>query len=644
MKYDKLFSRGKIGKLLLKNRVVMPSMGTILNLTTGEISDHEIAYFEERAKGGVGLIITEFTPIDPLGKSGISHPRVDGPKFIPMLSRLADTVHKYDAKIFMQLSHAGRETFPDFIDGNQPVAPSPIPCGLVGETPRELTLPEIKVLIGKFINGAMVCKQAKMDGIELHGAHGYLINQFISPKTNKRTDEYGGSFEGRLKFVKEIVEGIKQMCGNDFPVSVRLSIDEFAEGGIQIELGVAVAKFLESIGVDVINVSSGIYESFDTVIEPITYDQGWRAYLAEAVKKEVHIPVIAVGVIREPDFAEQLLQDNKTDFVAIGRGHIADPHWCKKAQSGRESEIRRCISCLYCADEVLYDHIRCAVNAKTGRELEFKSFRYDGDGRKVVIIGGGPGGMEAARVLAKRNFNVVLFEKETRLGGQLNYGSKPPGKAKMLWLLKHLSSQLMQLEVDLRLGVQADIDTVKAEDPYATFVATGASAIIPKVEGIDKDLVCLVQDVLGDSDAFSEQNVAIIGAGMTGCETARLLASQGCHVALVEMLSDIGTGAGLPDKLDIVKRMKKEDIEIFTDHRLLEVKNSAILVEDMKAKRTSEIKVDRVVLSTGMRPNCALYDQLYGQLDNLFLLGDAVSPRRIGNAIQEGFEKAFVLE
>jgi NADPH-dependent 2,4-dienoyl-CoA reductase/sulfur reductase-like enzyme len=352
-----------------------------------------------------------------------------------------------------------------------------------------------------------------------------------------------------MRFVREIVEGIKNECGEDFPMSVRLSIDEFVDGGIHLNLGIEVAKYLESIGVDAINVSCGSYESFDTVIEPVTYEQGWRVYIAEAVKKKVHVPVIAVGVIREPEFAEKILQDNKTDFVAIGRGMIADPAWCEKAKSGKTSEIRKCICCMYCIDNIFTGHhIGCAVNAKAGREIEFRDLHRDGNGKKVVVIGGGPAGMEAARVLAERNFNVILFEKETRLGGQLNYGCKPPGKEKINWLTDYLSHQLKRLHVSLRLGVTADLDTVKAENPYAIFVATGASAVVPEIAGIEKEIVISVQEALANDDATNGQNIAIIGAGMTGCETARLFANNNNHVYLIEILSDIGTGAGIADK------------------------------------------------------------------------------------------------
>jgi 2,4-dienoyl-CoA reductase-like NADH-dependent reductase (Old Yellow Enzyme family)/thioredoxin reductase len=646
MKYPNLFSEGKIGTLAVKNRVIMPAMGTFLSSSEGEVTGHQIAYYEERAKGGVGLIISEVTAIDyGSGKCGPVHPRVDDPKFIPMLYRLATAIHKYDAKIFMQLSHAGRQTDPTLNEGRQAVAPSPIPCELFGQTPRELTVEEIKDLIGKYINAALICKMATMDGVELHGAHGYLINQFSSPATNRRTDDYGGSFEGRMRFAREIVEGIKNQCGRDYPVIIRLSVDEFISDGIGVEEGVKIAKYMEKCGVDAINVSCGTYDSLRTFIEPITFQQGWRVYLSEAVKKEVKIPVISVGVIREPDFAESIIKKKKTDFVALGRGLIADPQWCNKALAGKEAEIRKCISCLYCLERVgSRSHIGCAVNVRTGRELEFKELDRSGNQRKVVIVGGGPAGMEAARVLAERKFKVVLFEKEKSLGGQLNYGNKPLGKDKLNWLIQYLTHQLKKLKVDVRLGKAVTANDIKKEKPYAVYVATGSKAIMPAIEGIKGKNVCIVQDALMKGSSFKGKTVAVIGGGMTGCETAQFLSSKCGQVYLIEMLPDIATGAFFVDKIDMIQRLQEAKVTILTNHRLMKIENDSIIIHETGKMKEQKLPVDRVVLSLGGAPERQLYDRIRRAFDKVFLLGDAVSPRRIANAVQEGFEKAMLLE
>jgi NADPH-dependent 2,4-dienoyl-CoA reductase/sulfur reductase-like enzyme len=486
---------------------------------------------------------------------------------------------------------------------------------------------------------------AGMDGVELHGAHGYLINQFMSPKTNKRSDEYGGSFEARMRFAKEIVEGIRKQCGRDYPVIIRLSVDEFVDGGIGIAEGVRIAKYMEMTGVDAINVSCGTYDSIRTFIEPITFQQGWRVYLSEAVKKHVKIPVISVGVIREPDFAERIIKEEKTDFVAIGRGLIADPQWCNKAFAGKDADIRKCISCLYCMDRVgARSHIGCAINASAGREIEFKELDRTGNQRKVVIVGGGPAGMEAARILALRNFKVVLFEKESSLGGQLNYGNRPRGKDKLNWLVQYLTNQLKNLKVDVRLGWEATANAIKKEKPYAVYVATGSQPILPAIDGINGKNVCVVQDALIKASSFKSKTVAVIGGGMTGCETAEFLASHGAKVYVIEMLPDISTGAGFVDKMDIVIRLNDAKVEIFTEHQLLLIKANSIIIKRINGKKQSELKVDKVILALGVKADRQLYDKIKLNFDKVLLLGDAVSPRRIANAVQEGFEKAVLLE
>jgi 2,4-dienoyl-CoA reductase-like NADH-dependent reductase (Old Yellow Enzyme family)/thioredoxin reductase len=646
MKYPKLFTEGRIGSLKLKNRVVMPAMGTALASACGEVTDHHIAYYEERARGGVGLIIAEAFVVDyTFGKSDFANPRVDGHCFIPMLYRLANTIHKYDAKIFVQLHHAGRQSNSALTEGEQIVGPSPVASSVIGETPRELTVPEIRDIENRFATSALICKMAGVDGVELHGAHGFLINQFLSPSSNKRTDEYGGTLQNRARFAQRIIEGIKGMCGKDYPVIIRLSIDEFVDGGITVEEGTKIAKYLEGVGVDGIDVSCGTYESFPTFIEPTTYDQGWRGYLAAAVKKEVKIPVITVGVIREPHFAEEMLARNIADFVAVGRGLITDPDWCKKACKGEEEKIRKCISCLYCIDNAMRGaHLACAINARVGREREFSYYSKDGARRKVVVVGGGSAGMEAARILAMREFEVVLFEKEGHLGGQLNFGNKPRGKNKIDWLIEYLANELSALNVDVKLSTEATPEAIRAENPYALFLCTGGIPLIPVIPGVGNGYVYSAEKALTEHMAFRHQQIAVIGAGMTGCEVAELLAASGNEVLLVEMLPDIAVDAGLLNKMDMVARLKEAGVHILTDHKLLEITDTGIVLENMKEHSRVSKDVDRVILSLGVRSYNPLYAQLKAEFDNVFVLGDACAPRRIADAIREGFERGMLLQ
>lgn len=419
MEYKELFQKGRIGSLEIKNRIVMPAMGVSLAEPDGRANEHIIRYYEERAKGGVGLIITEIGRVEP--EYGTAMPNQLGAYAqyqIPHLERLTERVHKYGTKIFMQLQHPGRQNKSSMIGGRQIVAPSAVMCGISQEMPRELTTEECTSIMKAFVKGAVIAKAAGFDGVELHAAHGYLLNQFLSPYTNKRTDRYGGSFSNRIRILEEMITAIRHLCGNRFMISVRISGDEFVEGGLHLDDMVQIAQNLESFGIDVIDVSSGIYESGPTIIEPSSYAQGWKKHLATAIRKDVKIPVIATNNIKEPEVAEALLEEGVCDFVAIGRASLADPEWSKKAKENRSDEINKCIGCLYCFNRLQGgDHISCAVNPRCGREVEYSDLKKDGNGRTVAVIGGGAAGMTAALTLKERGFTPILFEKDSRLGG-----------------------------------------------------------------------------------------------------------------------------------------------------------------------------------------------------------------------------------
>ena len=452
MKYPQLLSKGKIGSLELNNRVVMTAMGVGLANVDGTASAEIIRFYEERAIGGAGLIISEITRInDEHGVGELRQLSVTKDEHIAALRELAKKIQQHNTKLFLQLHHPGRQTFSKLIGDKPVVAPSAIPCKFCRQETRELTTAEVQSLVQDFINGAKRAQAAGVDGIELHGAHGYLINQFLSPYTNKRTDLYGGSFENRLRFIAEIISGIRKECGA-FPISVRISVDEMLgaaginEKGIELAEGIRIAQALEKMGVDAINASCGIYETGNAVVEPASYPQGWRTYLIKAVKDAVRIPVIAVNVIRKAEFAEELLARGISDFVGIGRGLLADPNWVKKIAEGREQEIRHCISCLYCFEALSKSaDIKCALNPRMARELQYPECRQNGEGRTVAIVGAGPAGLESARILAMRGFKPVIFEKAAQVGGQLQLACIPPGKEKISWLIAGMKNELDKL-------------------------------------------------------------------------------------------------------------------------------------------------------------------------------------------------------
>lgn len=642
--YSKLFEKGKIGRLKLKNRVVMTAMGVSLANSTGEANDNIIRYYEERAKGGCGLIITEVTRIDDEYGVGTSNQlSVTDAKNIPQLQRLIDTMHKYDTKVFIQLHHPGRQTSSALIGGRQIVAPSPIMCKLMGEMPRELTTKECENLRDAFIKGAVFSQIAGADGVELHAAHGYLLNEFLSPYTNKRTDQYGSSEENRLRFISEIIAGIRAVCGVGYPISVRISADEFVDGGLKLEDSIKIAITLEKLGIDVLNVSTGIYESMNTIVEPGSYEQGWKKKYAKEIKKHISIPVIAVNNIKEPSVAESLLEEGVCDFIGLGRAFLADPEWVNKTKEGRENEIRSCIGCLYCFETLgKGKHITCTVNARLGRENEYKEFKKDGNKQVVAVVGGGPSGMEAARVLSERSYTVVLFEKNDTLGGTLNIADKPLLKEKITKLASNMANQLKSDNIEIRFNTKNVLEEVKLLNPVGVFIASGASPIVPNsIKGIHQSNVIKAEDVLTGAVKLSGK-VAVIGSGMTGCETAEFLSHEGCSVSLIEMAPQVGPGIYAPVLLDLFDRFNKYSPEILIKHKLIEVTETGIKLLNTETEETLCKDVDYVVVALGVVPDETIVTEFEEVFDNVRVLGDASKSGRIVDAIADGFGKSFV--
>lgn len=650
MKYKNIFTEGKIGELTLKNRIIMSPMSPGLAKRDGSLTQELIDFYEERAKSDVGLIIVGATKINE--ENGTMEPyqlAVTNDSQIEPLKKFSETMHKHGAKVFVQLGHPGRQTFANINEGGV-VGPSPIPCIVCREDTRELSTEEVKGLVKDFVKGAVRLKAANIDGVELHAAHGYLINQFLSPYSNKRTDEYGGSFENRIRFLAEIIEGIRRECGKDYPISVRVSVDEFLkpfginEEGIELEEGIKIVKYLEEFGIDAINVSSGVYITSHTIIEPTSYAQGWRKHLAQTIKSTVKIPVIAAGVLREPELVEQLLEDQVTDFVAIGRGLVADPEWVVKAKEDRTDDIRKCISCLTCIENVAsHSTIKCCLNAEAGKESKIKKIDKNGDGRVVVVLGAGPSGMEAARVLAIRGFKVIIFEKEKEVGGQLQLANKPPKKDKITWFIDYELAQLRKLGVEIILDKEATIDMIKELNPYAVFVAKGSSSIVPPIDGVKGENVYLASDILSGKVKLEGKKVAVIGSGMTGLETSELLAEQGNQVSIVEMLDRIGYGIYAPNRMDVLGRLMKYKAEMLPAHKLEKISLDRIVLENLKTKEVIEKEIDNIVLSIGVKPNNQMVEELKNNFENIIVIGDANKTGRIVQAVEDGYMEAINL-
>ncbi|HEX3078601.1 MAG TPA: FAD-dependent oxidoreductase [Lachnospiraceae bacterium] len=648
--YNQLFEAGKIGKLNVKNRVVMSPMGCGLANLDGTPSEEMIAYYEARAIGGVGLIIPEITRINDVHGAGLLRQlSVTKDKHIEPLSKLAEAIHKHGTKIFIQLHHPGRETVSALLGGQPVVGPSAIPCKMLNQQTRELTTEEVKQLTQQFIAGAVRVQKAGCDGVELHAAHGYLLQEFLSPYTNKRTDEYGGSFENRLRMINEIIDGIKAACGPEFPVGVRLSVEEFldktgvSDEYIHITDGISIAKALEQKGIDFVDVSCGLYETGMTCVEPISFPQGWRKELIQAIKNNVHIPVIGVSVIRDPQVADQFLEEGVLDFVSMGRSFIADSEWVNKAREGREKEIRKCISCLRCFESLNANSAAgvapiCSLNPTFAREKQYGNLTYDTKSHNVVVIGGGPAGMSAALTLANRGVRVTLIDRQKELGGTVNLAKKPPLKERMQWVADFYTNEFERLGVNVVLNTEATVEAIQSYHPDSVVLASGSASIIPsQIKGIQGNNVHTVEDVFTGKVDVKDKKVTVIGAGLTGLETAEYLAANGSKVTIVEMLTKAAPNANHTNVADVCNRLNQSGVTYLFGHSLVEINAENILVEEMETSQIKEVMTDAVVLSLGFKPDQSLLAKLEATDIPVTVIGSAQKDGMIAEAVHSGF-------
>ncbi len=656
----------------------------------GTPTEKMMDYYEERAKGGTGLIITEITRInDKTGAAAFAQLSVSSDEHIKPLSELAERIHKHNSKLFVQLHHPGRQNVgllvgtvplsikaeeltkgfygkllykltpavgPTLLKNNivpSSVAPSKCePAYFAGGRVRALSHEEIKELEQNFIDGAVRVQKAGCDGVELHASHGYLLQQFFSPVTNQRTDEYGGSFENRMRFITNIINGIREKCGKDFPLIVRLTADECysyigkPDKGYTLEEGIKIAKALEALGVDAIDVSSAGYDTFNYWLEPVSFEPGWRKFMAKAVKEAVSIPVIAANLIRSPEQAEQQINEGCQDFVSLGRPHIADPDWAGKAERGET--IRRCICCLNCIESMqnnayIGGHGECAVNPFVGKEK--KELIRNGCGRKVVVCGAGPAGLTAAYILALRGFNVTLLEKSDKLGGQLNLASAPPHKEKINWFIEDMEKLCKENGVEILLSTPAVPETVKSFNPYAVICAMGSKPVVPFFGGKYRyeDLYTF-EDVLSGRRPIENENVAVIGSGMTGLETAEFLNEKGCKTTVIEMAETVAPGTWMQHLDDILPRLKEKGTVIRTGEKLSEIYADRVVTVDVKNKKTNTYKVSKVVLALGSGSNRGLAEEIKKLGIKTLVVGDNSKVGRIANATSTAYAAAVSIE
>jgi 2,4-dienoyl-CoA reductase-like NADH-dependent reductase (Old Yellow Enzyme family)/thioredoxin reductase len=648
-----------VNNLELPNRIVMPPMDCNYAGLNGEVTDRMVEHYEKRAKYGVGLIVIEATSVVSDCKNLFGQPLISENEHIRGFSNLVERIHAWGTKTLLQIMHPGCEACCGRL-----ISPSGVASRLIGGKPISLTEEQIEELESCFINAAERAKIAGFDGVEIHGAHGYLINEFLSPFYNRRNDKYGGSLENRARFPIEIIKGIKTVLGRDFTISVRLSADEYIDGGLKSEESKELGELFQAAGADLLHVSAGIYDSEIFTIPPAGMPQALNAGLAKVIKESLNIPVIAVGKIFDPVVGEQLVSDGFADLVAFGRALLADEKFAIKISENRINEIRKCIGCRYCISRSPKGlDVKCAINPYLGREWLSPNNIVSRKSKRVLIIGGGPAGMQAAISARKIGHAVTLIEREHVLGGQLNLAVIPPYKD-IACLLEYLVNEIGKLGVDLRLGIEADIQMIHQFCPDVIIIATGAKEVEPVDMSINWNNTMTSWQALLKPENVGEK-VVIIGGGSTGCETAEFLADkqeelcfygvkgQGPelkfgkkqrsatvserHVTILEMREDVATDVEEYNRQLLILRLKESGVEILTRTKVREIRENAIYFLDGQEGQRKRLEANTFVLSLGRQSRTELFRKLSTNITSkLLAIGDCVKPGNLVKAIYQG--------
>ncbi len=635
--FKALFSPFHIGKVELKNRIVMPPMATNFAGTDGKVNDRHIAYYVKRVQGGVGYVTFEHTGILKEGKASPGMALIDSDGKIPLFKKLVDAIHRKGGKIFIQINHAGRQTSAS-ITGAPIVAPSAIPCPVRKEMPHPLSGKEIQGLVEAFRQAARRVKEAGADGVEIHMAHGYLLCQFLSPFSNQRDDEYGGTPERRMKMPLEVLKAVRKTVGPDFPIVCRLSADEYVEGGLKLDDSLPIAQALEKNGADALHISACIAPSGYLNHPPYYVGEGVFTYLAQEIKGAVKIPVITVGRIRTPELANEVIEDQKADLVSMGRALIADPFLPKKAMEGKGEDIIPCISCNRCILSIRKGDLQCAVNPETGRESTLVVNKAEHP-KKVWVIGGGPGGMKAAEIAARRGHRVTLYEARDQLGGQFLLAAVPPHKQVLRELVTYLWGQIDRHGVKTVLNKSFDLKLLEKEKPDAVIVATGSKPLIPEIEGIQGVKVFNVWEALSKPGPLG-QRVLVVGGGGVGAEVADFLSEKGKKVTLVEMREAIALDlvGHLQHYLNL--RLRNKEVQVLTSTKALRFEEDGLWVEDPQGTRKLT-GFDSVVISMGSVSHPGPAEGIKKTVSQVSVIGDAVKPREVMEALLEAEEAAM---
>ncbi|AIT80029.1 FAD-dependent oxidoreductase [Novosphingobium pentaromativorans] len=644
--YTNLFSPIQLGSLKLKNRVVMAPMSTSLGGIDGRVTPDQIAFYQERARGGFGLIVVEFTSVDPdTGRTELHQLSLESDRNLDGHYRLVDALHESGAKAFLQLQHGGRFSPAKFLKDGIVRGPSRVwsrkdPTKLVVE---EMDDALVRRLVDAFGAAAGRAARAGYDGIELHGAHGYLLSQFMSPLSNQRDDAWGGDAERRMAFPIAVIKSVREAIG-DLPFCYRISADEFVEGGLDIDDTAQICRHLVDAGIDIIHASTGRGpQSFDKVMEPMSAPEGWRLPYARRLREATGVPVIGVGQIRLPETAENAIADGDCDLVALGRPSLTDPYWPAKAQAGTPELIRPCTTCNFCIAAENLHRVTCAENPRTGRELQAPIPADLGIGKKAIVVGAGPGGISTALMLIEAGFETHLYEARETLGGGIIASGAPPGKELLLRYRDYLDRQVTKSGVCTHVGHAVTADEVAALSPDLVVIAAGTRRRSHGIEGEDSAMAVEAYDLLmGDSDVTLGEGdrVVVYGGGETGCEASEFAAARGAMVTLVtrSRADQLARSAEMVYRSNLVDRLMRHDrITVLAGHHLVRIGDRLAVVRNGDGAE-SELEADYVLLAQGRDRQSEIADDLIARGIPTHIIGDSRQGGRIGDAVHDGYE------
>ena len=656
--YPHIFSPLTVKNMTIKNRIVMMPMGTNYGEQNGEMSFLHINYYEQRAKGGTGLIIVENASIDsPQGSNGTTQLRIDHDNYLPRLFKFCENIHRYGTKIAIQINHAGASAVSSRIN-MQPVSASDVPSKEGGEIARPLSKDEILHIVKKYGEAAKRAQTAGFDAVEIHAGHSYLISQFLSPITNKRTDEFGGSVENRTRFCRMVIDEVRKQVGPFFPIMLRLSADELMEGGNTLEDTLEYLDYLQE-EVDIFDVSCGLNGSIQYQIDANYLPDGWRSYMAKAVREKFNKPCISMGNVRDPKVAERILADGDADLIGMGRGLIADPAWVNKVATGHECDLRKCISCnVGCAGNRIGVNrpIRCTVNPSVLEGDVYKKKNVNKN-CNVVVIGGGTAGLEAACTAAEVGCNTFLLEKSNELGGLASLISKIPAKNRLADFPHYLMHRAEQLDnLYIFKNTEGTPENIRKFHPNIIVSSTGSAPLLPPIAGL-KDRIDNenhnIYSILGMISHINDfpkdlegKKVVVVGGGAVGLDVVEFFADRNADISIVEMMDQIGRDLDPVSKNDTKTMMKKHNVHQLTKTALLEVKDSSFLVRG--DGEPYELPFEYGFVCLGMRAQGQLYQNLTEEFSSedveIMNIGDSQRARRIIDGTQEGRNILTVLE